>query len=59
MIWTLAIIAAIVVTVGTLEWRSWKKPLAPGLSDWWGGVNRYKGSGRPLSGGSNFDERRH
>jgi hypothetical protein len=57
MIWTLVIIAAIVLTLlGTLEWRSWKKPLSPGLDDGWGGANRYRGSDRPLTGGSNFDE---
>jgi hypothetical protein len=51
------IIGAFVVSLGTiLEWRSWKKPLAPGFRDWWGG-NPNAGGGRPITGGHNFDQR--
>jgi len=51
------VIGAFVVSLGIiLEVRSWKKPLAPGLSAWWGG-NPNAGGGRSITGGHNFDQR--
>jgi len=58
MVWVIVIIGLVAVTVGLHEWRSRNKPLRPGLKDYWS-VNGYKGSGRPLTGGTNFDRERH
>ena len=55
MIWFLVIIALVVITLVLLEWRSRNKPLPPGLRD--DHPNRFRGSGRPLTGGTDFDQR--
>ncbi len=54
---TLAIIivGVVVLALGILEWRSWTKPMAPGLNDWWGG-NPNRGGDRGITGGHHFDQ---
>jgi hypothetical protein len=50
------VVGAVVVALGIInEWRSWKRPLAPGLSNRWG--SRVAGSGRLITGGHTADER--
>jgi hypothetical protein len=51
------IIGAGVVALGIiLEWRSWKRPVAPGYGNWWGG-NPRRGGDRAITGGHSFDQR--
>jgi hypothetical protein len=53
--WWILVVASIVLLLGWLEVRSWKKPMNPRLNSVWGvGEN----SDRPLTGGSDFDGRR-
>jgi hypothetical protein len=55
MVWFIVIIALVVITVAFFEWRSWNKPQSRDLQD--GDPYRFRGSGRPLTGGNDFDQR--
>ena len=56
MVWFIVIIALVVITVGFFEWRSWNKPQPGSLQDG-GDPYRFRYSDRPLTGGSDFDQR--
>ena len=54
LMWWLSGVAVLVVVLGLLEWRSWKKPLPRRLQQDWR-VNTGKESGRAITGGHTFD----